>query len=418
MYNHCILDHFGQSNEDYMELRSVTLFCEPTLAPTVPRSFFEAASDIFTVPVQSRRVAFTPFPDWWDAAQPSSTQAEAIAERWLATGADYISLGPVLLDHDLEWINRLPAILGTADAIFATAEIANTQGQIRTGRCSSVGRVIREVSTLEEDGFRNLYFAALANCPAGSPFFPVAYHRGGPPSFALAVEAADLALQAVEQSATLAEVQENLVRAIETAATELAQAGRELAANHPVTFAGIDFSLAPFPTPDKSLAGTLESLGLPWLGASGSLFAATLVAEAIDRAKFPRCGFSGLMLPVLEDSVLADRTANGRVLINDLLSWAAVCGAGLDTIPLAGDVTGSQLTAILLDVAALAVRLDKPLTARLMPLPGLQAGDPVTFDFPYFADSRVMKIPSRGLTGLLEIPGRIHIQPRKNRGYT
>jgi hypothetical protein len=48
--------------------------------------------------------------------------------------------------------------------------------------------------------------------------------------------------------------------------------------------------------------------------------------------------------------------------------------------------------AILLDVAALAARLNKPLTARLMPLPGLQAGDPVTFDFPYFAPSRVMSL--------------------------
>jgi uncharacterized protein (UPF0210 family) len=55
----------------------------------------------------------------------------------------------------------------------------------------------------------------------------------------------------------------------------------------------------------------------------------------------------------------------------------------------------------LLDVAALAHRLDKPLTARLMPLPGLKAGDPVHFDFPYFADSRVLPVAGPGVRGLL-----------------
>jgi hypothetical protein len=49
----------------------------------------------------------------------------------------------------------------------------------------------------------------------------------------------------------------------------------------------------------------------------------------------------------------------------------------------------------------LASRLNKPLTARLMPLPGLAAGDDVTFDFPYFADSRVMGIAGSGVDGLL-----------------
>jgi uncharacterized protein len=52
-------------------------------------------------------------------------------------------------------------------------------------------------------------------------------------------------------------------------------------------------------------------------------------------------------------------------------------------------------------VAALAARLNKPLTARLMPIPGLAAGDPVQFDFPYFADSRVMAAPEPGIRGLL-----------------
>jgi uncharacterized protein (UPF0210 family) len=87
--------------------------------------------------------------------------------------------------------------------------------------------------------------------------------------------------------------------------------------------------------------------------------------------------------------------------VGDLLLYSALCGTGLDTVPLPGDISADALAAILLDVAAIALRLDKPLTARLMPLPGKVAGDPVAFDFPYFADSRVMAPQAGPLGGLL-----------------
>src|SRR5690606_1502675 len=134
---------------------------------------------------------------------------------------------------------------------------------------------------------------------------------------------------------------------------------------------------------------------------------AAFITEAIDRAQFSRCGFSGLMLPVLEDAVLAQRAAEGLLSVSDLLNFASVCGVGLDTVPLAGDVSEAALAGILMDMAALATRLRKPLTARLMPLPGLSAGDAVQFDFPYFADSRVMPVAGPGVRGLLAGAGAI-----------
>jgi uncharacterized protein (UPF0210 family) len=107
------------------------------------------------------------------------------------------------------------------------------------------------------------------------------------------------------------------------------------------------------------------------------------------------------MLPVLEDAVLARRAAEGVVSTKDLLLFSAVCGTGLDTLPLPGDTSIEALSAILLDVAALACRLHKPLTARLLPIPGKSAGDPTGFDFAYFANSRVMVLDSQPLQGLL-----------------
>ena len=126
-----------------------------------------------------------------------------------------------------------------------------------------------------------------------------------------------------------------------------------------------------------------------------------LLAECLDQADFFHAGFSGLMLPVLEDAALAARAAEGTLTVKDLLLYSAVCGTGLDTVPLPGDTPPEALTALLLDVAVLAQRLDKPLTARLMPIPGKQAGDPTGFDFAYFANSRVLALQAGPLSGPL-----------------
>jgi uncharacterized protein len=71
-----------------------------------------------------------------------------------------------------------------------------------------------------------------------------------------------------------------------------------------------------------------------------------------------------------------------------------------------------QIYALLLDVAALALRLNKQLVARLMPIPGKQAGDPTNFDFAYFANGSVMPLRAGPLHGLLAGEESISIRRR------
>src|SRR5207253_7847787 len=122
---------------------------------------------------------------------------------------------------------------------------------------------------------------------------------------------------------------------------------------------------APFPSDDVSIGGAIERAGVDRFGAPGTLYVAAMITRAIRRTNVRRCGFSGLMLPLLEDSILARRAADCPPSLHELLLYSAVCGTGLDTIPLPGDVSEAELTGVYLDVAALSIALNaKPLTAR------------------------------------------------------
>ena len=85
------------------------------------------------------------------------------------------------------------------------------------------------------------------------------------------------------------------------------------------------------------------------------------------------------MLPVVEDAGLAQRALEGCYTLRDLLAFSTVCGTGLDTIPLAGDVSIIDLAGMYREVASVATALKKPLTARLMPLAGHAVGDKTRF---------------------------------------
>jgi uncharacterized protein len=195
---------------------------------------------------------------------------------------------------------------------------------------------------------------------------------------------------------------------------KLAVLCNSLASQFKIDFKGFDCSLAPFPEEWCSIGHALEALGIPALGQAGSLAMAAFLADTLDQGQWLRTGFNGLMLPVLEDATLAERSGNSLTL-KDMLLFSTVCGTGLDTIPLPGDASEEQLAAVLLDVAALALRLNKPLTARLMPVPGKKAGEMTEFQFDYFCNGKVMELSASPLLHLLDTQETFKISPRPQR---
>ncbi|MFH2103448.1 MAG: DUF711 family protein [Chloroflexota bacterium] len=405
-----------------MKIRSITYFCNPgwpleEKAIQIAGNFLGEARTAFEeagFEVQTTRLATIPFPEILGEAGLGDTirLATDLSRMIQSMGVDFAALGPALPGH-LDSYTIIPDAISASENIFFSGILADRTSGISLEAVRRCAEIIVRCARITPDGFANLRFAALANVPPGAPFFPAAYHQGDIPAFALATEAADLAVQAFEGASSVDKGQKRLVIALQENAARMQAVADLLKYRYGARFGGIDLSLAPFPVERRSLGMALEQLGVPALGMHGSLAAAAILADAIDRARFPRAGFSGLMLPVLEDAVLARRAAEETLSIKDLLLYSAVCGTGLDTIPLPGDLTPDEIAPLLLDLAALALRLDKPLTARLMPIPGKQAGDPTDFDFAFFANSKVMSLDRGALALPLGGGETIHLSPRK-----
>lgn len=389
-----------------MKIRSITYFCNPK-SPLDEKAlkqaggFLSAAKAAFEAAgyeVQTVRLATIPFPlllgeKGIDELPKFASQfAKAIQEAGIA----YASLGPALPELPRSY-GAIPEAIAASGNIFFGGVMAQ-KNTIHLAQVKACAEIIVACAPLEPNGFANLRFAALTNVNSGAPFFPAAYHDADEPAFAIAVESADVAVNAFAEGASLDEGRSALVAEINKHGGAISQIAQSLI-THPKSpkFLGVDFSLAPFPDDAISLGNAVEKMGVPKVGLHGSLAAAAILTDAIERADFPHAGFNGFMQPILEDSILAKRAAEGTLTLKDALLYSAVCGTGLDTIPLPGDVTANEIAPLLLDLCGLSLRLGKPLTARLMPIPGKRAGDATEFDFAFFANSRVMRLDSSPL---------------------
>ncbi|MBI4731048.1 MAG: DUF711 family protein [Chloroflexi bacterium] len=388
-----------------MKIRSITYFCNPGWPLEEKKlrtagAFLAEAKSAFEAEgyeVQTTRLATIPFPRLLAGkADETPLLAQTLSQLLPEMGIADAALGPALPESAASYAVIPEAIAGSKNIFFAGV-MADRKRGISLNAVRLCAEVIVRTAPLDPNGFANLNFAALANVPPGAPFFPAAYHEGGEPAFALAMEAADVAVQAFEIARTIEDGRQVMVDILEENAHTLTRVADYLKFKHLIHFGGIDYSLAPFPEEARSLGAAVERMGVPRVGLHGSLAAAAILTEAIERSNFPRAGFSGFMQPVLEDPILARRAAEGTLTVKDLLLYSAVCGTGLDTVPLPGDVSVDQIAALLLDISALALRLDKPLTARLMPVPGKKAGEATTFDFGFFANSRVMALEAEPL---------------------
>jgi uncharacterized protein (UPF0210 family) len=344
--------------------------------------------------VMTMRIATQPFPEYTkglttEQAVTFFKEFDALAEREQLD----VSIGPAMLntaDSDAQ-ADLLAAILLNTKKLNASLVVAGDDGV----RWNSVGAAARVMKKLEETDHSkgNFRFAAIAMVPPLTPFFPAAFHTGFGHQFAIALQSANVVAAAFKDARDLETARKRLTSLLADFAFEIeAHAGR-IDQDTGWTYMGID--LSPAPLKDISIGAAMESLTLHPIGSSGTLTAAATITAAIKDIKVKQTGYSGLMLPILEDSRLSQRWSEGRLSLDALLSYSAVCGTGLDTVPLPGDVTVEELDLIIGDMASLAFKWHKPLSARLLPMAGKGAGDVTEFDDPYMVNAVLQPISQK-----------------------
>ena len=150
-----------------------------------------------------------------------------------------------------------------------------------------------------------------------------------------------------------------------------------------IEFGIVDLSLAPTPTIGDSVGEIFQILGVDDVGAPGSTAILAMLNDAVKKggifASKTVGGLSGAFIPVMEDSVLADAVGNGSLCLEKLESMTCVCSVGLDMVAIPGSVDADTISAIIADEMALGMINQKTTAARLIPVPGMEVGDYVSF---------------------------------------
>jgi len=344
--------------------------------------------------VQTIRIATQPFPEY--TLGLTTEQVVAFFKQYDALAAKEkfaAAIGPAMLNaNDLAgWADLLAEILVNTKTLDGSLVVAGEDG-VRWGAVGAAARVMKKLQATEHSQ-GNFRFAAIAMVPPLTPFFPAAYHTGFGHQFAVALESANVVAAAFKDAHDLPIAKQRLTDSLASVAFDIEQHAGRIDQETGWTYMGID--LSPAPSKDASIGTAIENLTTQPVGSSGTLTAAAIITAAIKGVKAKQTGYSGLMLPILEDSRLAQRWSEGHISLDALLSYSAVCGTGLDTIPLPGDITAEQLSLIIGDMASLAVKWHKPLSARLLPVAGKGPGDMTEFNDPFLVNATLQPIEKK-----------------------
>ena len=343
--------------------------------------------------VQTVRVTTQPFMQYVGGLSGADALALLVKlDELAAKNQVLIDIGPAVLDDrpDPRALALLEEVHAQGRALNATMIVAAEDG-IHWNTIKAAAHHVARVAARSAHSQGTFAFAAIAMLPPGAPFFPGSYHTGQAGRFAVGLQSAGVVAQ------VFAHAHGDAPKALRELADEFSLYARAVHALAPDIEARTGwkywgFDPTPAPLKDDSIASAMEAFEPAAFGAAGTMTAAYVITQAEKRVPPPRVGYAGLMLPVLEDSRMAQRWSEGSINIDSLLAYSSVCGTGLDTVPLPGDITEAQLARIIGDVAVLAYKWKKPLTARLQPVSGAQAGEMTRFDSPILVNARLQPV--------------------------
>jgi uncharacterized protein (UPF0210 family) len=351
---------------------------------------FEAAG----YQVESLRITTQPLGELVKGA--SEDEALEFLARFDALSAkqDFIpNVGPAMM-HDADdpaTMHLLEHALSTLPNIEASSIIADESG-IHWKTIRRTAELVKYVAEHSPHAQGTFNFTATAMLKPLGPFYPGSFHTGEGKQFSIGIEGANMVADVFTRDRGNAEAATADLTAALTRHAKVAESiGNKVAGE--TGWAYVGFDPTPAPLGDVSIAIAIENFTGAKFGSSGTLTAARIITAAVKAVPVKQIGYSGLMVPVMEDKVMAQRWAEGLFNVDSLLAYSAVCGTGLDTIPLPGDVSLEQMERMYSDVASLALKWNKPLSARLQPVPGKKAGEMTEYQDPYLFNTTIHALP-------------------------
>jgi uncharacterized protein len=375
-----------------MKIRTVTLFLHRPLDAAAMRFAGEKlafAGDRLTdagYEVQTRRVALA----HWDvgfgrlSVRERNEAAKVLDEGCKTHRIDMCGIGAARVPDDIlhlaDMLARYPDFNGASDAVASDGRVCETA-------IKASAEAVKRLQADTPGGLGPFQFACGFHIRPETPFFPVAQHRGEE-SFAISFENSDLVVKAFHGAGDLATAKERLSKLLQKEHGGAHQIAAAFAGEMGLCFAGADHSIAPSLEPHESLALAYESLGIRF-GHRGTLAVCGAITDVL--ASLPGgCGYNGLMLALLEDVGLAEAATRGDCTLDTLMIGSSVCGVGVDTVPVPGEITVAELAGIFRDVGTLSCKWKKPLSVRVLPANGKQAGEMTEFVSPHLCNCRVL----------------------------
>jgi len=275
-------------------------------------------------------------------------------------------------------------------------------------------KAVQRISEITPRGEGNFNFTVNFNCEPLIPYFPASYHRKDLGNrFVIGLETPDLLVNVLSNyndtiykqtignditdkqshNGQFKGYYETMSRALQHHVTDINNIIKNSKYDESYIFSGFDSSAAP--SKDcASMVEVYEQMGVEYFGAAGTVEASSLLTKVFKSIKgVELVGFSGLMLALTEDTGLANGSIRSNFDIRSLLTYSSVCGIGLDTVPIPGDTAAEKIEALMRDTGTMAYRLNKPLTVRLFPVPGLKAGDLTSFESDDLCNCAVLAVP-------------------------
>ena len=238
-----------------------------------------------------------------------------------------LNVGPGMLhDTDDPAVMRfLERALSTLPKIAASTIIAD-ESEIHWGTIRRTAELVKYVSEHSPRSQGTFNFTTTAMLKPFAPFFPGSYHTGAGRQVTIGFEGANVVRDVFAKDKGNAEAAiADLTAALTKHAAVAAAVGKKVAADTGWAYQGVDPT--PAPLGDVSIGAAIEAFTGAKFGSSGTLTAARIITAAVKAVPEKQVGYSGLMVPVMEDKILALRWAESTYNVDSLLAYSAVCGS-------------------------------------------------------------------------------------------